>query len=545
MHTTVETTISLMCTLVGFIALVRYYAKKSLTYLFLGTGFIGAGMLQAFHTVVTTPSILSDAPSGIQAMFIWSWTASSNFLSFFLFFSWLFWKKEFWFKSDGVETIELIVYISAPIFMISVFLLLWFVPLPSPYFKLLGVNRPQDGISCLFFILTFIGYFTKGSWKVDEVENWFIICLIFNIFTQLCMATSSHIHDMNFVLAHIFKDLGALAMLIGLLAGMFKLYKSSEKLNLNLESAKKQLEKYSSNLEGLVLERTKDLETKNRELQGAFKEIKTTQSRLATQEKLASLGALTAGIAHELKNPLNFVSNFSILTLRTSGNLEQIVEKNKDVYSDEDKQNLAKMFKTIKENLTLVTDQGKRADTIIKRMLEHSRSEEAEPVFTDINSLLEEYIALAYHGIRAQDSSFNVKIETQFDRSVGKLNVIPSDLSRVFLNLLSNAFFSVNQKKKQAGDSYIPTVTITTKVDPKYFTITFRDNGVGISSYHLPKIFTPFFTTRPVGQGTGLGLSISHDIITQEHQGMLTVDTKEGEFAEFTIRLPLSKLSSK
>ena len=260
---------------------------------------------------------------------------------------------------------------------------------------------------------------------------------------------------------------------------------------------------------------------------------------MVTQEKLASLGALTAGIAHELKNPLNFVNNFSVLAQRNETAIEKIIDQYKTSLDEKDKTAINKLITTMKENLNIVTEQGKRADTIIKRMLEHARSEDAKPEPVDINALLEEYIALAYHGMRAQDTSFNATIETNLDKSIGKLNIIASDISRVFLNILNNAFYALIQKKKQLGDAYQPTLSITSKIDGNYFNIYLRDNGVGISDYVLPKIFLPFFTTRPVGQGTGLGLSISHDIIVQEHKGQLTVSSKEGEFAEFLIQLPL------
>lgn len=543
-HTVIETTAFMLAVIVGILALIRYYSKKNLTFLFIGTGFLGTGVLNMYHTIVTSSTVSALVPSGLQEIFIWSWTAERNFLGLFLFFSWLFWKKESWFISKKRETkVETIIYVSAPIFMIVVFLACFLIRLPSPYFyTFFGIRRPGDAVAGLFFLMALIGYLSKGGWKRDDVENWLIVSIIFAIFVQICMTYSHHIHDMYFNLAHIFKDLSYIAVLIGLLISMYYLFKETESLYLNLAQAKGELEHYSENLEGLILERTNDLNLKNQELESAVHELTTTQSRLVSQEKLASLGALTAGIAHEIKNPLNFVNNFSILAQRNATNIEKIVDKYKEAYQEQDLTTATKLFNTLRENLSTVADQGARADTIIKRMLEHARSQDEVAVSTDINNLLEEYITLAYHGMRAQDASFTAKIETDLDQSVGKLNLIASDMSRVFLNLLNNAFYSVHQKAKQLGSSYSPTIRVTTKVEGEdNLVLRFYDNGVGIPDYLLPKVFLPFFTTRPVGQGTGLGLSISHDII-REHQGTMSVETKEGQFAEFIIRLSLKKL---
>lgn len=539
-HSIIETTACMLAIIVGLLALVRYYAKKSFTYLFIAMGFLGAGLLDIYHTVVTTASIAPLFPSGIQPLFIWSWTASRSFLASFLFFSWLFWWGESWFvKRWKLETVEKFVYIISPIFMAAVFIIVLEIFLPSPYFSVLGITRPADAVAGIFFLLALFGYLYKGNWKKDEVEHWLIISILFFIATQVCMAFSPHIHDMKFNLAHFFKDAGYIAMLTGLLLSMFYLFKDSQRLNINLAAAQKELKQYSTNLEEIVAERTQDLAVKNQELESAVQKLLTTQNQLVTQEKLASLGALTAGIAHELKNPLNFVNNFSVLALRNQNAIEKIIDQYKTSLTEQDTASIDKLTAKIKENLTLVVDQGKRADTIIKRMLEHSRSEDAKAEPTDVNALLEEYIALAYHGMRAQDTSFNVTIEKDLDKEVGKLNIIASDISRVFLNILNNAFYAVIQKKKQLGEAYQPILSVTSKTDGKYLNIYIRDNGVGIPDYVLPKIFLPFFTTRPVGQGTGLGLSISHDIIVQEHKGQLSVSSKEGEFAEFLIQLPL------
>lgn len=541
-HTVSETISFILALTAGILSLVRYYSRKNLTFLFLGTGFLGTGIFDIYHAVVTSEPIRSIVPSGIQEIFIWSWTASRGFLAVFLFFSWLFWRKEEWFvKNHKEKRMETIIYVSAPLFMITVFLICWFFPLPSPYFKIVGIQRPGDALAGLFFLFALGGYLQKGSWRRDDVENWLIISLIFAIFTQAGMAYSLRIHDMGFILAHFFKNFSYIAILTGLLISMYHLFRETETVSFHLAEAKLSLEKYSENLESLVRSRTVDLDKKNQELEQAIQELKTTQNRLVAQEKLASLGGLTAGIAHEIKNPLNFINNFSLLAQRNALNLEKIIDKYKSVYEEKDLATTIKLLTTMKDNLSTVSEQGKRADTIIKRMLEHARSQDDAASLVDINSLIEEYVALAYHGIRAQDPTFHVKIEMRLDRSVEKLYLIASDMSRVFLNLLSNAFYALNQKGKQGKSSYEPSIVITTQVEQDNLIIRFRDNGIGIPDYLIPKVFLPFFTTRPVGQGTGLGLSISHDII-REHHGEMTLETKEGEFAEFILRLPLNKL---
>jgi two-component system, NtrC family, sensor kinase len=282
-------------------------------------------------------------------------------------------------------------------------------------------------------------------------------------------------------------------------------------------------------LEAQVEERTK-------ELKSSLENLKSTQSQLIQSEKMASLGELTAGIAHEIQNPLNFVNNFSEVSNEL---LDEMTEElNKGEIEE------AKLIANdVKQNLEKINHHGKRADAIVKGMLQHSRSSSGTREPTDINALADEYLRLAYHGLRAKDKSFNSKFETHFDESIGKIEVVPQDIGRVILNLITNAFYAVAERKKQQGESFEPTVTVSTKrLSPagggKGVEISVKDNGNGIPEQIKEKIFQPFFTTKPTGQGTGLGLSLSYDIV-KAHGGEMKVETKEGEGSEFIISLSI------
>ena len=271
-------------------------------------------------------------------------------------------------------------------------------------------------------------------------------------------------------------------------------------------------------------------------LQNTLKELTITQQQLIQSEKMASLGELTAGIAHEIQNPLNFVNNFSEI------NKELIAEMNEEI----EKGNLDEVKSIaidIRENEEKITFHGKRADAIVKGMLQHSRTSSGKKEPTDINALADEYLRLSYHGLRAKDKTFNATMETHYDESLEKINIISQDVGRVILNLFTNAFYSVTEKKtlRQAqDDSYKPTVSVTTKKINDSVEIRIKDNGMGIPQKVLDKIYQPFFTTKPTGKGTGLGLSLSYDII-KAHNGVLTVESKEGEFAEFVINLSMKE----
>lgn len=275
-----------------------------------------------------------------------------------------------------------------------------------------------------------------------------------------------------------------------------------------------------------------------RQLNATLENLKATQQQLIVQEKLASLGQLTAGIAHEIKNPLNFVNNFADLSVELVAELRHEIEKQKDRVADSDYEDFLDILSNLESNAKKINEHGKRADSIVHSMLQHSRGQAGEREATDINTMLEDDLKLAYHGMRARDPSFNVTIETNFDKNIGKLAVVPQNISRAFLNIITNGFYELDRKKQQYGDSFEPAILVSSTNKEKYIEIRIRDNGDGIPESIRDKLFNPFFTTKPTGQGTGLGLSLSFDIIAKEHQGDITFESKEGEYTEFIISLP-------
>ena len=304
---------------------------------------------------------------------------------------------------------------------------------------------------------------------------------------------------------------------------------AEEELNIKLAEQKIQLE-------NLVEERTYEIVQQKNELEKTLVELKATQNQLIHQEKLASLGELTAGIAHEIQNPLNFVNNFSEVNA-------ELVDELHIAIHEGNLNEIKSIAKAIKDNEQKIMYHGKRADVIVKSMLHHSRSSSGINEPTNINDLVEEYLRLAYHGFRAKDKSFNAKVITEFDENIGKINIIPQDIGRVILNLITNAFYAVTERKKHSQselvEDYEPTVSINTKKINAKVEIKVKDNGNGIAQKILDKIFQPFFTTKPAGQGTGLGLSLSYDII-KAHGGELKVKTKEKEGSEFIIQLRIN-----
>ena len=276
----------------------------------------------------------------------------------------------------------------------------------------------------------------------------------------------------------------------------------------------------------------KAIEETNTALQKTLDELKATQAQLIQSEKMASLGELTAGIAHEIQNPLNFVNNFSEVSNEL---LEEMTEQLEKGNANEAKA----IANEVKMSLEKINLHGKRADGIVKSMLQHSRISNNKKEPTDINVLADEYLRLAYHGMRAKDKSFNAALKTEFDESIGLIKIVSQDIGRVILNLITNAFYAVMEKKKLRPEGYEPTVTVSTrKIDSKIM-VNVKDNGTGIPQKALDKIFQPFFTTKPTGQGTGLGLSLSYDIVTKGHGGELKVETMDGEYTEFIIILPV------
>ena len=276
---------------------------------------------------------------------------------------------------------------------------------------------------------------------------------------------------------------------------------------------------------------------RTRELAKSLEDLRTTQDRLVQTQKLASLGQLTAGIAHEIKNPLNFVNNFSSVSAELIDELQEALSKVK--VDGNTLTEITELTNTLRDNLDKVVQHGKRADAIVKNMLLHSREGSGEHRLVDVNALVEESLNLAYHGARAEKQGFKINMERFFDPAAGQVDVFPQEITRALLNLISNGFYAATKRKEQDNsDGYEPTLTASTKNLGDRVEIRIRDNGTGVSPEVREKMFNPFFTTKPAGEGTGLGLSITHDIIVKQHSGSIEVDYQPGEFTEVRIILP-------
>lgn len=396
---------------------------------------------------------------------------------------------------------------------------------------------PHSWIMPLSFIVVFsiICYYVISSWKTLKGAQWFIVAgmlltfLLMLVFAGIVILNESIITN---TLVGIFFTLIFLSLPISLLfyiAFRFKEFIQEVQINAT------KVVQLSEEKEQQALQQQKYLEEEvarqTIEIRSSLEVLKATQSQLIQSEKMASLGELTAGIAHEIQNPLNFVNNFSEVSN------ELIDEMNAELAKGEIEE--AKMIaKDVKQNLEKITFHGKRADAIVKGMLQHSRSNNKQKEPTDINQLCDEYLRLAYHGLRAKDKTFNATMNTDFDQSIGMVNILPQDMGRVILNLITNAFYAVSQRVKQGVEGFSPTVSISTKKRGNSIEIKVSDNGIGIPKAILDKIFQPFFTTKPTGEGTGLGLSLSYDIV-KAHNGELKVETKENEGTKFIIQLPI------
>jgi signal transduction histidine kinase len=280
-----------------------------------------------------------------------------------------------------------------------------------------------------------------------------------------------------------------------------------------------------------------ELRQRTDDLSESLEDLRTAQDRLVQTEKLASLGQLTAGIAHEIKNPLNFVNNFSSVSAELIDELQEALAGVK--VADEERADIADLMDTLRGNLQKIVQHGKRADSIVKNMLLHSREGSGEHRPVDINAIVEESLNLAYHGARAEKQGFNITLERSFDPAAGEVDLFPQEITRVLLNLITNGFYAATKRKGQDGNGgYEPILAAATKNLGDRVEIRIRDNGTGIPPDVKEKMFNPFFTTKPAGEGTGLGLSISHDIIVKQHAGSIAVDTQPGEFTEFRIVLP-------
>lgn len=266
--------------------------------------------------------------------------------------------------------------------------------------------------------------------------------------------------------------------------------------------------------------------------------LREIQNQLVQSEKMASLGQMTAGIAHEIGNPLNFVISFADLSGDLAKELRQEIDSEESNLSPGKKNSIKEILTHLEQNVEKIRNHGKRIDSIVKGMLLHSRGKEGEFREVHLNPLLQENTTLVYHSMRALDQSFHIKIETNWDDTIGKVRIVPQDFSRAFLNIVNNACYSVNEKSKKAPPAFSPLVSVKSKNLGESFRVQVRDNGTGIPDRHRDKIFTPFFSTKPTENGTGLGLSIAYDIITGEHKGTLEFESREGEFAEFIITVP-------
>jgi signal transduction histidine kinase len=387
----------------------------------------------------------------------------------------------------------------------------------------------------IFIITTVIAgiYYVVSSWKTLKGAQW---AVVFGVMLMLSIFLFSLIFQFLFPEFTLVNDgiLGSIIVLSFPVSLMVYVAMRFQEIIKEVRENARQVVQMSEEKKEQALNQQKILQEEvNRqtaEISTTLENLKSTQSQLIQSEKMASLGELTAGIAHEIQNPLNFVNNFSEVNKELLAELNEEIEKGN--YED-----VKAIAKDVTANEDKINYHGKRADAIVKGMLQHSRSSSGTKEPTDINALADEYLRLAYHGLRAKDKSFNATMVTHFDPTIEKVNLVPQDIGRVILNLITNAFYVVNEKKKNEVDGYEPTITVNTQKSGKNILISVRDNGNGIPKNILDKIFQPFFTTKPTGQGTGLGLSLSYDIV-KAHGGELKVETKEGEGTEFIIQIP-------
>jgi signal transduction histidine kinase len=308
-----------------------------------------------------------------------------------------------------------------------------------------------------------------------------------------------------------------------------------EKASDNLKSLNAQLQYYNRNLENKVAERTHELQDKNMQLSENLESLQEMQKQIIQQEKLASLGALTQGIAHEIKNPLNFINNFSSLSLELIEDLKACVtEREKNGQFQEAWQ----LLQLLQQNLGKIHDHSIRMDGIVVSMLSHSKESKGQKEPTSLNYLLKEYVALAIKSFEQKSPLLAIHVATNYDANLQKINVVSQDIGRALMNILDNAFYAVALRKQLSEGTFTPTIEISSEQKPQWVEISIRDNGMGIPEENRSKIFQPFFTTKPTGTGTGLGLSIAYDIIVHEHNGEIHVYSKQNEFTEFLIRFP-------
>ena len=306
-------------------------------------------------------------------------------------------------------------------------------------------------------------------------------------------------------------------------------------LQLIFEEQQQALKQQNLLLEDRVKERTAELMEQKENLQKALTQLKTSQRQLVQKEKLASLGEMASGVAHEIQNPLNFVNNFSEINADLLLEMKELLSKEMNTANLEE---IKLLVEDVIQNDQKISHHGKRAENIVKSLMQHSRTNSSEAVLSDVNQLAEEFLKLSYHGFRAKDKTVHVEIHSTFDAAMEQVHIVPEDIGRVLMNLYNNAFYSVIAKAKKNLPDFSPSVTVSTEQDDKTIRITVQDNGLGIAEKNLNKIFQPFFTTKPTGEGTGLGLSLSYEIV-KAHGGELKAMSKEGESATFVLELPV------
>lgn len=312
----------------------------------------------------------------------------------------------------------------------------------------------------------------------------------------------------------------------------------------NLKISYKKIEEYSRTLEIKVEQRTQELQTKNEELDGTLQQLRAAQKQMIAQEKLASLGSLTAGIAHEIRNPLNFVTNFATISVDLAQELKEEIENQTENLETEAVEYINEIFTDLTESVVEIEKQGKRIESILLGMMMHAQQETGQPELTALNSLLAESVQLAYQSFRANKETVEIVLKLQYDEPLGEFYIVPQDISKALVSIINNACYSVNQKKKMLGDKFTPIIEIKAINLEDRAEISIRDNGQGISQDIIDKIFNPFFTTKPPGEGTGLGLSITHEIIAGQHQGEIKVESILDSHTEFIIVLPRNALES-
>ena len=503
--------------LIGAFMLVSFYANANPFFLFLGWGFVGYGLLVvvnfAWHSFG-----LDDQPSAVMAylsQLIHQLAALC--LPIFLLISSYDWRKRALNRITFKPTKPLLtplkaIFWTSLIISISIF--------SETYLHFLFLRNLLPYLPLIFFTLAFTKYQIHSTSLIENFHPWLSYAILGNIFQQI-----TALQNTSQAYGYILQCLSLLMVIAGILMRNYAIFKLGEKRSEDLLCSKMAYSEYAKELEKIAEERSEKL--------------LLSQQKLVIADKLASLGQLTAGIAHEIKNPLNFVINFSILSSKGLSTIEALIKNQENLLEPETYNEIKVGLATLQFNTRKIQEHGRRADSIIRTMLLHAGSNKvAPPKQTDINTLLEEGFNLAYHGMRATHSMFTIHFVPVLDGSIEGIEIVPQDIMRVFLNLINNAFYSTHCKFLRLGSIIEPQLSITTKNLGEAIAITFRDNGEGIEEGIINKLFTPFFTTKPAGEGTGLGLSLSYDIIVKKYAGKISVNSVYGKYAEFILILP-------